>query len=116
MRLNDDYEAVRNQILSMDPLPNLNKAYYIVKHVEKQKQVTHQVSDPTAFFAKGNQSVRRDNRIDGKNDNRGQSFEKKKGKKNKKGKIAAQVSSYLSSYMAKETPFDFEYENDVQNG
>ncbi|GJW63928.1 hypothetical protein Tco_0115812 [Tanacetum coccineum] len=61
-------------------------------------------------------SVRRDNRIDGKNDNRGQSFKKKKGNKNKKGKIDAQVSSYLSSYMAKETPFDFEYENDVQNG
>ncbi|GJU46666.1 putative reverse transcriptase domain, ribonuclease H-like domain, aspartic peptidase domain protein [Tanacetum coccineum] len=30
MRLNDDFKAVRNQILSMDPLPNLNKAYYIV--------------------------------------------------------------------------------------
>ncbi|GJU46668.1 sulfotransferase 16 [Tanacetum coccineum] len=30
IRLNDDFEAIRNQILSMDPLPNLNKAYYIV--------------------------------------------------------------------------------------
>ncbi|GKA24643.1 NSP-interacting kinase 1-like protein [Tanacetum coccineum] len=68
MRLNDDFEAVRNQILSMDPLPNLNKAYYIVQQVEKQKQVTHQVADPTAFFAnnKGNQNVRKDNRSDGK--------------------------------------------------
>ncbi|GJV24584.1 NSP-interacting kinase 1-like protein [Tanacetum coccineum] len=131
----------RNQFMSMDPLPNLNKAYYIVQQVEKQKQVTHQVSDPTAFFAKGNQSVRRDNRNDGRNDNRGQSTEKKvcthcgqeghlyeqcferlgyhdwyKGKKNKKGKMDAQVSSDFSPYMAKETPFDFEYENDVQNG
>ncbi|PWA71475.1 hypothetical protein CTI12_AA280540 [Artemisia annua] len=38
MRLNDDFEAVRNQVLSMDPLPNINKAYYIVQQVEKQKQ------------------------------------------------------------------------------
>nr|GEU39674.1 retrovirus-related Pol polyprotein from transposon TNT 1-94 [Tanacetum cinerariifolium] len=90
MRLNDDFEAVRNQILSMDPLTKLNKAYYIVQQVEKQKQVTHQTTDPTAFFAKG--------------------------KKNKKGNMmASQVVSDFSSYMAKETPFDFEYENGVQN-
>nr|GEV27950.1 probable carboxylesterase 2 [Tanacetum cinerariifolium] len=86
IRLNDDFEAVRNQILSMDPLPNLNKAYYIVQQVKKQKQVTHQTTDPTAFFAKG--------------------------QKNKKGNMmASQVVSDFSSYMAKETPFDFEYEN-----
>ncbi|GKB70266.1 pyridoxal 5'-phosphate synthase-like subunit PDX1.2 [Tanacetum coccineum] len=115
MRLNDDFEAVRNQILSMDPLPNLNKAYYT--------------------------SVRKDSRNDGKNDNRGHSFEKKicthcgqeghlkdqcfetlgypdwyKGKKNKKGKMAAQVATDFSPYMPKETPFDFEYENNVQTG
>ncbi|GJT50340.1 retrotransposon protein, putative, ty1-copia subclass [Tanacetum coccineum] len=67
MRLNDDFEAVRNQIMSMDPFPNINKAYYIVQQVEKHKQVTHNVSDPTAFFAntggnRGNQGSRRDNR------------------------------------------------------
>ncbi|GKA86819.1 retrovirus-related pol polyprotein from transposon TNT 1-94, partial [Tanacetum coccineum] len=38
MKLNDDFESVRSQILSMDPLPNVNKAYYIVQQVEKQKQ------------------------------------------------------------------------------
>ncbi|XP_071726829.1 uncharacterized protein [Rutidosis leptorrhynchoides] len=27
MRLNDEYESVRSKILSMDPLPSLNKAY-----------------------------------------------------------------------------------------
>ncbi|GJT91593.1 retrovirus-related pol polyprotein from transposon TNT 1-94 [Tanacetum coccineum] len=58
MRLNDDLEAVRNQILSMNPLPNLNEAYYIVQQVEKQN----------------------------------------------------------CPYMTKETPFDFEYENGVNNG
>ncbi|GJT84348.1 NSP-interacting kinase 1-like protein [Tanacetum coccineum] len=54
MRLNDDFEAVRNQILSIDTLLNLNKAYYIVQQVEKQKQVTYQVADPIAFFANNN--------------------------------------------------------------
>nr|XP_043633025.1 uncharacterized protein LOC122604192 [Erigeron canadensis] len=54
MKLNDDYESVRNQILAMDPMPNVNKAYYIVQQVEKQKQITHNVPDPTAFFAKMN--------------------------------------------------------------
>nr|GFA20774.1 hypothetical protein [Tanacetum cinerariifolium] len=39
MKLNDDYELVRNQILVMDSLPNVNKAYYIVQQVEKKKQV-----------------------------------------------------------------------------
>ncbi|GJS73701.1 pyridoxal 5'-phosphate synthase-like subunit PDX1.2 [Tanacetum coccineum] len=35
MKLNDEYESVRNQILAMDPLPTVNKAYYIVQHREK---------------------------------------------------------------------------------
>ncbi|GJV35439.1 retrovirus-related pol polyprotein from transposon TNT 1-94 [Tanacetum coccineum] len=39
-----------------------------------------------------------------------------KGKKNKKGKMAAQVATNFSPYMTKETPFDFEYENNVQTG
>lgn len=30
--------------------------------------------------------------------------------------MVAQVASDFSSYMAKDTPFDFEYENDMQNG
>nr|GFA41845.1 hypothetical protein [Tanacetum cinerariifolium] len=60
MRLNDDFEAVKNQNLFMDPSPNLNKAYYIIQQVKKQKQVTHHTSDPTAFFAKGNRFVRKE--------------------------------------------------------
>nr|GFA51482.1 hypothetical protein CTI12_AA340690 [Tanacetum cinerariifolium] len=59
MRLNDDFEAVKNQILSMDPLPNLNKDYYIVQQFEKQKQYTHQTIDLTAFFTKENQNVKK---------------------------------------------------------
>ncbi|GKB88761.1 retrovirus-related pol polyprotein from transposon TNT 1-94, partial [Tanacetum coccineum] len=110
-------ESVRNQILSMDPLPNVNKAYYIVQQVEKQKQVKNHVADPMAFFANMNQNkfVKRDNRGKGelKQDVRGfrhctgcgqdghsveQCFEKigypdwYKGKNNKKGgKLAANM-------------------------
>ncbi|GKC80235.1 hypothetical protein Tco_1131009, partial [Tanacetum coccineum] len=131
MKLNDDYESVRNQILSMDPLPNVNKAYYIVQQVKKQKQVTNYVADPMAFFANMNQNkfVKRDTKGKGevKQDVRGfrhytgcgqnghtveQCFEKigypdwYKGKKNKKGgKLAANV------VFGPETPFDMGYEN-----
>ncbi|GKB44838.1 hypothetical protein Tco_0889780 [Tanacetum coccineum] len=131
MKLNDDYESVRNQILSIDPLPNVNKDYYIVQQVEKQKQVTNHVANPMAFFANMNQNkfVKRDNKGKGelKQDVRGfrhctgcgqdghsveQYFEKigypdwYKGKKNKKrGKLAANV------VFGPETPFDMDYEN-----
>ncbi|PWA59973.1 hypothetical protein CTI12_AA389680 [Artemisia annua] len=64
MKLNDEYESVRNQVLAMDPLPNVNKAYYIVQQVEKQKQVTNHMHEPVAFFANVNQfkNGRRDTR------------------------------------------------------
>ena len=138
MRLNDDFESVRNQILSMDPLPNINKAYYIVQQVEKQKQVTHSVADPTAFFAntgsKGNPGPRRDNR-EVRSDKKycthckqdGHLFEQcferlgypdwYKGKKNKKGgRMVAQVNADFESYMQHDTPFDFVGENDMHGG
>ncbi|GKC55024.1 hypothetical protein Tco_1077769 [Tanacetum coccineum] len=75
MKLNDDYESVRSQILAMDSLLTVNKAYYIVQQIEKQKQVTNHSFELTAFFAnlnnKGANSGRKDNRgsrHDGKND------------------------------------------------
>nr|XP_043615690.1 uncharacterized protein LOC122587575 [Erigeron canadensis] len=133
MRLNDGFESVRNQILSMDPLPNINKAYYIVQQVEKQKQVTTSVPDPSAYFANQNshkQGFRRDNRngdqIKMKNctycKQDGHSYEQcferlgypdwYKGKKTKKGSImAAQVGVDLGT---KDSPFDYSYENELQ--
>ncbi|KAK9163464.1 hypothetical protein Syun_004366 [Stephania yunnanensis] len=39
MGLSDIYDQVRNQILFMDPLPNINKAYSVIERVEKQKQL-----------------------------------------------------------------------------
>ncbi|GKF59879.1 hypothetical protein Tco_0176665 [Tanacetum coccineum] len=64
MKLNNVYESVKSQILAMDPLPNVNKAYYIVQQIEKQRQVTNHSFDPSAFFAttnnRQNSSARRD--------------------------------------------------------
>ena len=50
MQLNDSYESVRSQTLSMDPLPTVNKAYYIVQLVKVQKQVTSHVPEVVAFM------------------------------------------------------------------
>lgn len=130
MKLNDDFESVRNQILSMDPLPNINKAYYIVQQVEKQKQVTTHVNEPTAFFAnyKNNQGFKKDNKGEKKvctyckfeSHTYEQCFERLgypdwyKGKKNKKGmKMAAQVYTDFDHSMGRDTPFDMEYENNI---
>ncbi|GJY94277.1 pyridoxal 5'-phosphate synthase-like subunit PDX1.2 [Tanacetum coccineum] len=77
MKLNDDYESVRSQILAMDPLPIVNKAYYVVQQIEKHKQVTSHSFEPTAFFAnlnnkatnsgrKGNRGFRNDGKNNGK--------------------------------------------------
>ncbi|GKD68382.1 hypothetical protein Tco_1322472, partial [Tanacetum coccineum] len=77
MKLNDDYESIRSQILAMDPLPIVNKAYYIVQQIEKHKQVTNHSFEPTAFFANlnnkatnsgrnGNKGFRNDGKNNGK--------------------------------------------------
>ncbi|KAL0416639.1 UNVERIFIED_CONTAM: Retrovirus-related Pol polyprotein from transposon RE2 [Sesamum latifolium] len=38
MGLNDEYVHVRNQVLVMDPIPNVNRAYAMVVSVEKQRE------------------------------------------------------------------------------
>ena len=40
MGLNSGYEVVRSQILAMDPIPPVNKAYYLIQRVEKQRKVS----------------------------------------------------------------------------
>ena len=41
MHLNDEYEAIRGQILLLDPLPTVNKAYSMIQRVERQRHVTN---------------------------------------------------------------------------
>ena len=45
--LNDSFDHIRNQILLMNPLPNVNKAYSMVLRVEKQRQVQMSFIDNT---------------------------------------------------------------------
>ena len=142
MKLNDEYESVRSQILAMDPLTTVNKEYYIVQQIEKQKQVTNHTFEPTAFFAnmnnKGNNGGRKDvrgNRNDGKRFCTGcnqeghtidQCFEKigypdwYKGKKaQKQNRMVAHVNSGFEEQFNGDTPFDMGSENEIgvsQNG
>ncbi|GKB58796.1 retrovirus-related pol polyprotein from transposon TNT 1-94 [Tanacetum coccineum] len=72
MKLNNEYESVRSQILAMDPLPTVNKGYYIVQQIQKQNKVTNHVFEPTAFFAnmnnKNNSNGRRENNKGNRNE------------------------------------------------
>ncbi|KAL4580943.1 hypothetical protein LXL04_017149 [Taraxacum kok-saghyz] len=55
MGLNDTYENLKNQILVLDPLPSVHKAYSMALSVEKQKEVQINFSTPTevsTMFAK----------------------------------------------------------------
>ncbi|CAA0830197.1 Unknown protein, partial [Striga hermonthica] len=56
MGLNDIFEPVKNQILLMEPLPTINRAYSMILKVEKQKSVHSLVQeglDSSVMLAKG---------------------------------------------------------------
>ncbi|GJY26414.1 hypothetical protein Tco_0401140 [Tanacetum coccineum] len=101
-------DLVMSQILSIDPLLTVNKAYYIVQQIEKQKQGTSHTIEPTTFFANLN--------------NKGTNgyLDWYKGKKAKKlNKIAAHMNSGFDEYFSGDSPFDMSIENEIglsQNG
>lgn len=51
MGLNDVYHGVSNHILTMDPMPSVNKAFYLVQQVEKQRQVSSMFSSDQKMLA-----------------------------------------------------------------
>lgn len=58
MELNEDYEAVRNQILNMDPMPVINKAFYMVEQVAKQKHISGSLNiGSSSTSAEGNNNT-----------------------------------------------------------
>nr|GEU79064.1 hypothetical protein [Tanacetum cinerariifolium] len=67
---------VRSQILAMDHLSIVNKAYDIVHQIKKQKQVSNHVFEPTAFFStmnnKNNSNGRRENNKGNRNEIKGE--------------------------------------------
>lgn len=56
MGLNSEFDIIRSQILNLDPLPKVSKAFSMVASAESQKVVSQSISDPTvdasALFAK----------------------------------------------------------------
>ncbi|KAJ0098282.1 hypothetical protein Patl1_28009 [Pistacia atlantica] len=67
MGLNDSYDQLRSQVLVLEPLPTVNKAYSMALKVEKQREVHINFSDSSsvsAMFAKaqmnqGNNSAKK---------------------------------------------------------
>ncbi|KAL4583316.1 hypothetical protein LXL04_007886 [Taraxacum kok-saghyz] len=51
MGLNDTYASLRNQILALDPLPSVYKAYSMALSVEKQREVQINFANPTKVSA-----------------------------------------------------------------
>ena len=39
MGINPSHGVLRNKILAMEPLPTLNRAYYLIQQAKKQRQV-----------------------------------------------------------------------------
>nr|GEZ61604.1 hypothetical protein [Tanacetum cinerariifolium]GEZ62660.1 hypothetical protein [Tanacetum cinerariifolium] len=114
----------------------VNKAYYIVQQIEKQKQVTNHTFEPSAFFDnmnnKGSNNRRKENRgsrIDGKRFCTGcnqeghtvdQCFKKigypdwYKGKKAKKQRrMAVNVIAGIDDHFNGDTRFDLNTENEI---
>lgn len=60
MGLNESYSAIRGQILLIDPLPIMNKAYSLVLQEERQRTIYSNkmvVPETTAFAAKRNPNM-----------------------------------------------------------
>ncbi|XP_043721176.1 uncharacterized protein LOC122668706 [Telopea speciosissima] len=48
MGLSDSYAAIRSQILTMDPLPDVHRAYYLILQEEQQRALTSSPNLPDA--------------------------------------------------------------------
>nr|GEX53671.1 reverse transcriptase, RNA-dependent DNA polymerase [Tanacetum cinerariifolium] len=87
---------------AMDPLPSVNKAYYIVQQIKKLKHVTKHAFEPTAFFASVN--------------NKGGNFSKRTCTHcNQEGHIVDQCFEKIG-YPDWDTPFNMGTENDIAYG
>jgi gag-polypeptide of LTR copia-type/Integrase core domain/Retrotransposon gag protein/GAG-pre-integrase domain len=71
MGLNDSYSAIRSQILTMDPLPNLGKTYSLVLQEEKQRGIRMPMVQPLESAALAASSERQPNHSYGRGRGRG---------------------------------------------
>lgn len=90
MDLNDAYDAIRGQILLLEPLPSVNKAYAMVLRVEKQREVNQVYTnnqENNAFLVKMQHGNNTRNKGGGNYSGRGrngQSFGRGRGRNNDK--------------------------------
>ncbi|VFQ91428.1 unnamed protein product [Cuscuta campestris] len=105
MKLNDDYEGVRSNMLATEPLPTLSRAFYVIQQIETQRNVTRSMPESSAFLV-NNESSRTSQY---KRDDKRQRPDWYKGKKNKKFgvKMAAHTTSFeRTEDSGLESPFD----------
>ncbi|GAA0162905.1 hypothetical protein LIER_18898 [Lithospermum erythrorhizon] len=50
MGLNEDFEATRNQVLLMEPLPSIAKAYSMFSDIEKQRSIQNVMNESLNNF------------------------------------------------------------------
>ncbi|KAK9740819.1 hypothetical protein RND81_03G062700 [Saponaria officinalis] len=63
MGLNSAYEGVKTTVLTMDPLPTMNKTLGMLQQIQRQKQLNDNIEalgDAAAFVANKPQSYRKD--------------------------------------------------------
>lgn len=85
MGLNDTYDTTRGQILLIEPLPSLNKAYAMIVRVEKQREVNQVYPGSqgnSAFMAKIQQATSTRTRGGGTSQGRGWNFGRGRGRSN----------------------------------
>ncbi|GKD18952.1 retrovirus-related pol polyprotein from transposon TNT 1-94 [Tanacetum coccineum] len=74
--IRERYGQIREFSFCYGSSPTVNKAYYIVQQIKKQKQVTNHVFEPTAFFAnmnnKNNSNGKRGNNKGNRNEVKGE--------------------------------------------
>ncbi|KAL0324695.1 UNVERIFIED_CONTAM: hypothetical protein Scaly_2436600 [Sesamum calycinum] len=49
--LDDPYDHIRSQVLAIEPLPSVNKAFVMVERVEKQRKLNSMSTEPTEGVA-----------------------------------------------------------------
>ena len=98
--LNESYSAIRGQILLMQPLPVLNKAYSLVLQEEKQRDVSSfKITEASALAVNAEKWLNPSNKSGNKNDNR-----KDRYVCTWKRLFAAPVHSSFSSFHTKQFP------------
>ncbi|KAK4410243.1 hypothetical protein Sango_0097300 [Sesamum angolense] len=100
MGIHEIYDHERSQILMMDPLPDVEKAYSMILSVEKQRSVNAGLSDVTSNFASLGHEI----------DRRGPTNKNLQGKKQFIDKMCMKCDNCLKPSHSRETCFKLHVE------